>query len=274
MQLTAFALTDPGLKRNQNEDAALCYTVALGDQPAGLYAVADGMGGQNAGEVASRIAIETIQAELGGYLERSSARANKRLDEAVTAPLELEEDTQDPEQDAPLVGLVVGAIQRCNDLIREHGEQNSDAVGLGSTLTLALLIGDLALIGNIGDSRTYLVREGVITSLTHDHSLVGSLFRQGLITEQEVYSHPHRNLIYNALGTKADATPDVVLQRLQVGDILVLCSDGLWEMVRDDQIRDIVMSLEQPDDAAAALVGRANQEGGQDNISVVVVRVL
>jgi protein phosphatase len=273
MQLTAHGLTDSGLRRTQNEDAILWYTVLLGEQPAGLYAVADGMGGQNAGEVASRIAIEAIQAELGGYLDRSSARSQPRSDDAVTAPLKLEETVEAVEQDAPLVNLVLEAIQRCNDLIREYGELHTDAVGLGSTLTLALVIGNVALIGNIGDSRTYLVRDGMIASLTADHSLVGSLYRQGLITEQEVYNHPHRNLIYNALGTKADATPDIVLQRLQVDDILLLCSDGLWEMVRDDQIRDILMSFEKPEDAAAALVQRANQEGGLDNIGVVVVRV-
>jgi protein phosphatase len=273
MQLTAHGLTDPGLRRTQNEDAVLWYTVSLGEQPGGLYAVADGMGGQNAGEVASTIAIDGIQAELGGYLDRTSARSQPRTDDAVTAPLELDEPAEPPEQDAPLVNLVLEAIQRCNDQIRLYGDKHTEAAGLGSTLTLALVVGNVALIGNIGDSRTYLVREGVIASLTADHSLVGSLYRQGLISEQEVYNHPHRNLIYNALGTKAEATPDIVLQRLQAGDILLLCSDGLWEMVRDDQIRDIVLSFENPEDAAAALVERANQEGGLDNIGVVVVRV-
>jgi protein phosphatase len=273
MQLTAHGVTDPGRRREQNEDTVLWYTVALGSQPGGLYAVADGMGGQNAGEVASRIAIDTIRVELGGYLDRSSARSQPRLDDAVTAPLTLQEDSVEGPQDTPLVNLVLDAIQRCNDQIREYGEEHADASGLGSTLTLALVVGEVALIGNIGDSRTYLLREGGITSLTADHSLVGSLFRQGLITEEEVYNHPHRNLIYNALGTRPDATPDIVLQRLQIDDILVLCSDGLWEMVRDDQIRDIVLTSADPETAAAALVERANQEGGLDNIGVVIVRV-
>src|SRR5271165_5985536 len=105
MRLTACGLIDPGRKRAQNEDAVLSYTVSLGDQPGGLYAVADGMGGQNAGEVASRIAIDTMQAELGGYLDRSSARTNKRTDDAVTAPLQIEEQNKDPESDTPLVSL-------------------------------------------------------------------------------------------------------------------------------------------------------------------------
>jgi protein phosphatase len=136
-----------------------------------------------------------------------------------------------------------------------------------------MVTGDLALIGNIGDSRTYIIRDGEIRSLTQDHSLVGSLVRQGLITTDDVYKHPHRNLIYNALGTRADANPDISVQRLQSGDILVLCSDGLWEMVRDEDIKSIIEGLEDPEEAAVSLVDAANANGGVDNISVVIVRV-
>jgi serine/threonine protein phosphatase PrpC len=273
MHLEAYALTDHGLRRAQNQDSVLCYTLEGTVTPVGLYAVADGMGGQSAGEVASQIAIQTVRDELGRFLERRVGAVPADGAEVVTARLNEREDHGLDLPDLSLVDVLSGAMQRCNDFIRDHGQQHPDAAGLGSTLTVVMVTGDLALIGNIGDSRTYLVREGTIRSLTQDHSLVGSLVRQGLISEDDVYSHPHRNLIYNALGTKSDANPDISVQRLQSGDILVLCSDGLWEMVRDEDIRAAVESQPSPVDAAVSLVESANSNGGVDNISVVIVRV-
>lgn len=272
MQLVAFGATDHGRRRSQNQDNVLCYTITASKTPVGLYAVADGMGGQSAGEVASQIAIETVRQDLGQYLERSVGILPADGADVVTGRLVEEE----PFQDTPSMSLVDalnGAIQRSNQRIRDHGLQNPEASGLGSTLTVAMIAGDLALIANIGDSRTYIVREGAIHSLTQDHSLVGSLVRQGLISESDVYSHPHRNLIYNALGTRPEANADIAMQRLQVDDVLVLCSDGLWEMVRDEEIRSVVEQMAEPKAAVATLVEMANANGGVDNISVVVVRV-
>jgi protein phosphatase len=272
MQLVAYGATDHGKRRTQNQDSVLCYTISASRTPVGLYAVADGMGGQSAGEVASQIAIETVREDLGQYLDRSVGILPD--DGAGVVTTRLVED--DPFPDRPSMSMIDAlnaAIQRCNERIREHGAQHPDASGLGSTLTVAMITGDLALIGNIGDSRTYIVREGEIRSLTQDHSLVGSLVRQGLITESDVYSHPHRNLIYNALGTRPEANADIAMQRLQGGDVLVLCSDGLWEMVRDEEIKAVVETMVQPEDAASTLVNMANDNGGVDNISVVIVRV-
>jgi protein phosphatase len=230
------------------------------------------MGGQSAGEVASQIAIDTVQEELGQFLERTVGATPDDGADVVTARL-VEDDDSAVASNLSMVDVLSGAMERCNQRIREHGEQYPESAGLGSTLTVAMVAGDLALIGNIGDSRTYIVRNGTIRSLTQDHSLVGSLVRQGLITEDDVYKHPHRNLIYNALGTRPDANPDIAVQRLQAGDILVLCSDGLWEMVRDEDIRAIIETAADLSAAAASLVEAANANGGVDNISVVIVRV-
>lgn len=272
MQVRAFGLTDHGVRRLQNQDCVLCSTLVASDRPVGLYAVADGMGGQSAGDVASRIAIDTVQAELGQYLERTVGAGLIEPSEAVT--VRLEDPMPAAEQsNLSMVDVLAGSMQLCNQRIRDYGQSHSEATGLGSTLTVVMLAGKLALVGNIGDSRTYMVRDGAIRSLTEDHSLVGSLVRQGIISETDVYSHPQRNLIYNALGTRADASPDISMQRLQEGDILVLCSDGLWEMVHDEEIRDVVQTMENPEEAAATLIDQANANGGVDNISVVIVRV-
>lgn len=274
MQLTAFALTDRGRRRAENQDKVLCYTLAGASASAGLYAVADGMGGQNAGEIASQIAIDTIREELGRFLDRTVGGKPAGGSEVVTGRLpERVEAVADVPPNLSLVGIFGRAIQHCNQRVREHGQQNPDSSGLGSTLTIAMVTGDLALIGNIGDSRTYILRDGAIRSLTQDHSLVGSLVRQGLIAVDDVYSHPHRNLIYNALGTHPEANADIAVQRLQAGDVLLLCSDGLWEMVRDEDIRAVMESLPDPEAAAVTLVNAANAAGGVDNVSVVIVRV-
>jgi protein phosphatase len=273
MQLAAFAITDHGKRRAQNQDSVLCYTLPDLRPPVGLYAVADGMGGQNSGEVASQIAIDTVRSELSRFLDSKVGPGMDGGSDVVTARLVEADIPVDDMPNLSLVDVLNGTIQACNQRIREHGQQNPDSAGLGSTLTLVMVTGDLALIGNIGDSRTYIVRDGEIRSLTQDHSLVGSLVRQGLITSDDVYKHPHRNLIYNALGTRADANPDISVQRLQSGDILVLCSDGLWEMVRDEDIKSIIERLEDPEEAAVSLVDAANANGGVDNISVVIVRV-
>ena len=274
MQLLASGLTDHGRRRAQNQDCVLCYTPAGGRTPVGLYAVADGMGGQNAGEVASQIAIDTVREDLSEFLDKHAGIVPASGAEVVTARLDGSQiETDGTPNDVSLVDVLTATMQHCNQRIRDHGQQFPENAGLGSTLTVAMVAGDLALVGNIGDSRTYIVRDGAIRSLTQDHSLVGSLVRQGLISEDDVYRHPHRNLIYNALGTRADANPDVVIQRLQARDILLLCSDGLWEMVRDDDIKAAVESLDDPSQAAQMLVDSANANGGVDNISVVVVRV-
>jgi protein phosphatase len=247
--ISAVGRTDRGQRRADNQDCILFETSE--DGGTGLYAVADGMGGQRAGEVASAIAVETLREHLLPLL-------------SADAP---------PASDLPLTEQVRLAINACNERILRYAEEHPEAQGLGSTLTLALVKGSLAIIGNIGDSRTYRVRDGQLESITRDHSLVAHLVAHGEIAPEEVYSHPHRSYIYRALGSELECQPDINTERLQSGDALLLCSDGLWEMVRDDDIARAVSEATSPDNAATTLVQRANDNGGEDNISAIVVKV-
>lgn len=249
--LDAAARTDPGRRRSDNQDSILCEVGV--EATMGLFAIADGMGGARAGEVASAIAIETLREELMPLLNSAGGTAGDA-------------------DDVPLTERVRVTIEHCNERVLRHAEIHPETRGLGSTLTLALVKGSLAVIGNVGDSRTYRVRDGAIESLTRDHSLVAHLAAIGHIAPDEVYSHPHRNYIYRALGSEADIQPDIFTERLRDGDALVLCSDGLWEMVRDDVIRQTVDVDTTSDDTVTRLVAMANDNGGEDNISVIVVR--
>lgn len=227
----------------------------------GIFAVADGMGGQSAGEVASAITIATLREELLPLLNEEAPNGAPPDNEAAPA-----------RSDQPLTGRVRAAIDRCNERILLHAAEHPETKGLGSTLTLAIVKGSLAIIGNIGDSRTYRLRDGAIESLTRDHSLVAHLAAIGQIQPDEVYSHPHRSYIYRALGTEVEAQPDIFTERLRSGDTLLLCSDGLWEMVRDGTIGRAAEQAASPEEAAMQLVEMANGNGGEDNISVVVVK--
>ena len=256
--ISAAGRTDRGRRRADNQDRILCETSA--DGSTGLFAVADGMGGQRAGAVASALAIDTVREELGPLLTGDGARAS-------------DEGHAGAAGDQPLTEQVRAAVQRCNERILAHADEHPETRGLGSTLTLALVKGRLAIIGNIGDSRTYRIRADAIESLTRDHSLVAHLAAIGQITPEEVYSHPHRGYIYRALGSEEEAQPDILTERLHSDDTLVLCSDGLWEMVRDDGICSAARDAASPEAAATQLIQMANGNGGDDNISAIVVRV-
>lgn len=223
--------TDPGRKRRRNEDAFVL------EPP--LFAVADGMGGAQAGEVASRLA----------------AAAFREFHEA---------DELAPDE------RVRALVQEANRRIYDRASSDAGATGMGTTLTAALLAGEAVTIGHVGDSRAYRLREGRLEQLTDDHSLVGDLMRSGRLTPEEAETHPQRSVITRALGTDPEVDVDTTTIEASPGDIFLLCSDGLTSMVGDDNILDLVAQAGSLEAAAKALVKAANKGGGEDNITVVL----
>jgi serine/threonine protein phosphatase PrpC len=222
------ALTDIGLHRKTNEDAFVVQ--------APLYAVCDGMGGANAGEVASGLAAETLAAEV-----------------AKGTPLH-----------AAAVAANAAVFQRAHD--------NVEHAGMGTTLTAFVLEGRRARFAHIGDSRAYLLRDGELRQVSDDHSLVGEMVRDGRLTEEEATVHPHRSILSRALGTEPQARIDEFTADLLPGDVLLLCSDGLSGPVGADAIR-VALTRSDPQQAAERLILEARRQGGPDNITAVVVRV-
>ena len=223
------AATDPGRRRLRNEDA---YVV----QPP-LFAVADGMGGAQAGEIASRIAASVLR--------ESGAEAG---------------------EDA-----VVALIQEANRRVYEAAASDEARAGMGTTMTAAQVVGDTVRIGHVGDSRAYRVRDGELEQLTDDHSLVAELVRSGRLTPEEADVHPQRSVITRVLGTDPEVDVDTFEVEARPGDVFMICSDGLTSMVDDASILGMVeRNRASLDRAARALVDAANKGGGEDNITVIV----
>lgn len=250
------AATDVGIVRDHNEDSLLTIQLGLNNnnQPQGwgVYIVSDGMGGHAAGEVASGLAIRAAaELLLGEYLTR------------VVGP----DAVYDEEENR---NLVRRAILRANEAI--IGEGRAQGNDMGATFTMALVEGDRVIVGNVGDSRTYLYRDGKLRRISKDHSLVARLVDLGQISDEDVYTHPQRNAVLRSLGDKPDVEVDIFSERVRAGDALVLCSDGQWEMTRDPEMERILSRDEDPQRICEALVSAANQAGGEDNIAVVLVR--
>jgi PPM family protein phosphatase len=236
MRLVFAAATDVGRMRKNNEDSY------LSSQP--VAAVADGMGGHSAGEVASAIAIEELAA-LGsrGPWENETAA------------------TDDLKQ----------AILRANRRIREMAAGDRKLNGMGTTLVALLEDGDMVHVANVGDSRGYLLRQGELSQVTVDHSLVQELVDDGRLSPEDAERHPQRSVITRALGIDPEVEFDLFTYKLQVGDRLLLCSDGLSDVVEPAQIRNVLLRVRNSQQAARKLVTVANEQGGPDNITVIVV---
>lgn len=254
--------TDVGRQRDHNEDFVSKFSLGLeqipGTPEVGLYIVADGMGGHHAGEKASEtvikdVVINRIQEQMNKLQSVPKLkRATIRLDEMLT-PGEILQD----------------AIDQANQvLLKARSQVASDR---GTTITAALVVGDTCVAANVGDSRTYLMHNGKLEQITTDHSLVASLVAAGMIKPEEVRSHPQRNQIYRTLGDKPGIEVDIFQRSLMPGDKLLLCSDGLWEMVLDETIANILQKASSPQAACDRLIEAANAAGGEDNISVIVV---
>jgi protein phosphatase len=225
--------SDTGLQRRANEDSA--YAAAP------LFVVADGMGGAQAGEVASQIAVETFQQGLDG-----TGTPEERLAERV---------------------------REANRQIYERSRIESGREGMGTTLTAAYLDDALLAIAHVGDSRAYLFRDGQLTRLTQDHSLVDELVRQGKLTEEQAAEHPQRSIITRALGPEPDVMIDTFSYPVSAGDVVLLCSDGLTSMVSEDTVAGVLGKVGSLDEAARSLIEQANKAGGRDNITVVLFRL-
>jgi serine/threonine protein phosphatase PrpC len=262
LELWSGRASDVGQVRKINEDSVLTLEATVleheGYLPVALYVVADGMGGHQSGEVASSIAARTV-----GAMVNSSLLGPLVAGDPVA---------RDPDTCAHLLQqAVLEANRRITDLARER---HSD---LGTTVVAALLIGNQVTIANVGDSRAYLWQNGELQVVTRDHSLVMQLVAAGQLTIDEIYTHPRRNEIYRALGDArlTEDEIDIYALRLRPGDGLLLCSDGLWDFVRDPDIAAVLASPgADPQTVSFTLVDRANLNGGEDNISVIYARVL
>ncbi|MGH3037727.1 MAG: Stp1/IreP family PP2C-type Ser/Thr phosphatase [Gaiellaceae bacterium] len=226
--------TDPGRVRRRNEDAFVL------DPP--LFAVADGMGGAQAGEVASRLAAAAF-------------REYREADELA------------PEE------RVQAIIKEANRRIYDRARRDSEVSGMGTTVTAALLGDGRVVIGHVGDSRAYRIRDGRLEQLTEDHSLVADLMRSGRLTPEEAEGHPQRSVITRALGTDPDVDVDTLVIEAEAGDLFLLCSDGLSTMVSDAKVLETVERAGSLDEAARNLVRAANSGGGEDNVTVVLFQV-
>ena len=227
------SVTDVGRQRQSNEDAFF--------ERSPLFAVADGMGGARAGEVASRMAVEEL-----ATMDAAGSRAEERLRE-----------------------IARGANRR----IYEMAQGDSEHAGMGTTFTAVLVSGREVAVGHVGDSRLYRLRGGQLERLTHDHSLVEELVRQGKLTPEEAEVHPQRSIITRALGPESDVQVDTFTHTAKDGDVYLLCSDGLSGMVSDEGMRQILTGASSLDDAAHGLIDAANANGGKDNITAVLFRV-
>lgn len=287
LKLTAADKTDVGKQRDQNEDCAYKRVESSEEGDRGLFIVADGMGGYKAGEVASRLAVETISKALDSFFKPLPDQPTIQLDSAsldktIKQSLASEEQPATQKTRKLTETVVVTAIeeqlkvaiQQANKAILRYGEQQSAARGLGSTVTVALVQNDQAYIANVGDSRTYLLRNQNLTPITRDHSLVARLVESKQIEPEDVYTHPQRNLIYRSLGAGHKSIEvDIFHQTLQKGDTLLLCSDGLWEMVRQQELLKVLSEESSPQKICETLIDMANANGGEDNITAVVVHV-
>jgi protein phosphatase len=273
--LSVAGLTDVGRQRELNEDRFHYRVVQASDEDAlGLFLVADGMGGHLAGEVASHWAVETLKRELSPLFRPPDPAITRRLDAealaAVGSGLTVRLDETD------LARLLQHAMERANQVLLGYARKRPEQAGnMGSTLTLAVAEGDRATVAHVGDSRAYLWRSGQMHQLTEDHSVPGALLKQGRITPEEARDHPHRNVLYRCLGLKPKVEVDIYPSiLLQPGDTLLLCSDGLWDMLYpSERLAAFLSSEASPLTICRRLIDAANDAGGEDNITAVLVRV-
>ena len=238
--MKTFSKTDIGRKREINQDYVFATDDTIGNLP-NLLVVADGMGGHRAGDFASRFTVEVLAEEVQNCKETH------------------------PET------ILGNSIQAANERLLEEAEKDNRLEGMGTTLVAATILDHVLYFANVGDSRLYLINKE-IRQLSKDHSMVEEMVRLGGLTEEEAKHHPDKNIITRAIGVKQKVEPDFFEYRLKGGDIILMCSDGLTNMVDDDEIFQIVKSARDIVEAVESLIQRANENGGSDNIGVVLAQ--
>lgn len=248
--------SDVGLVRSINEDSLLTLNfdnAGLSDLKVSLYAIADGLGGYRGGDIASKIALKVLTDNISKFILSTASQTDIHNQKLV------------------LEALTVGVMAANNEVVSQglaHGNN------MATTLVTALLINDNAYIANVGDSRAYCLDEVQIHQITVDHSLVAKLVESGEIRPEELYTHPQRNIVTRWLGSQLNIEVDLFNELLNPNKSLILCSDGLWEMVKDFNIEKIIREQSTAQEACMQLVNMAKQNGGLDNISVIIVKVL
>ncbi len=244
--------TDTGMVRSLNEDNILV------DEEKQIFLLADGMGGHNAGEEASEIAVNTMWNEL-----------KSRTADEIKETIEALEKADTP----PLLGILEQAVLKTNKEIWKQAQSNSNKSGMGTTLVASIVQDEFAFFAFVGDSRAYLISERMIQQISEDHSLVAQLVKSNAITAEEAKTHPYKNVIIRSLGSNTEIKPDLLCLAMQPDDVYLLCSDGLTNMVSDDKILEIILSNPLKG-ACEKLIETANINGGADNVSVILFKVV
>ena len=241
-----FGLSDVGCIRELNED---CYCICgFGDNSErGFCILADGMGGHNAGEVASQNAVKLIAEEMNRLLESGEKEIPGQLSRAVSA---------------------------ANTGVNTMASENPIHRGMGTTVVTAFIDDGTAYVANVGDSRAYAVRDDEIVQITTDHSVVSELVMRGTITKEEARLHPQKNIITRAVGTDKSVRTDIFEYNYSPGDVMIICSDGLSTMLDDNRILEIIKSKKTSEDTVNSLIAAAKDEGGLDNITVICIRFI
>lgn len=235
-----FSITNIGIRRKLNQDFVYTSEQPVGNLP-NLFIVADGMGGHNAGDYASKVTVETMVEKIGASSETESTRI-------------LEE-----------------AIRTANELIRRRASESADLEGMGTTVVAATLDGDRLCVANVGDSRLYVANHKEIRQITKDHSWVEEMVRRGGLGREEARNHPDKNIITRAVGADDEIKVDFFSVQLKEGDLILMCTDGLTNMLEDEEIRMILDGARDMVEKAEELVAAANERGGRDNISVILI---
>ncbi len=240
--MKTFSMTDTGIRREMNQDYLFACDTPVGNLP-NLYIVADGMGGHKAGEYASRYTVERVTASV----------ARSTGEEPVT--------------------ILNEAIEKANEILIEESKEDESKRGMGTTIVAATMIGHKLIVANVGDSRLYVIDDG-IHQITKDHSLVEEMVRLGEMNEEQAKAHPDKNIITRAVGAAAKVEVDFFEVELKDGDSVLLCSDGLTNMVDNEDIYRIISDNEDVEKEVRTLIETANQNGGKDNITAIIIKLL